>query len=127
MNASFIKNINKKQNETEQKLCLITTNTVTIPPYHISLVPLKTINQTKNAKIQSEALLEIEEYPEQQELVLIPTLQKLGSRVPDAYMAVQWNPGGQTVILKRNRTIGYVKESDYIEKGPQEQPEIGGK
>ena len=33
------------QIKTEQKLCLTTTNTVTIPPYHISIVPLKAINQ----------------------------------------------------------------------------------
>ena len=39
-----------EQNETEQKLHLITTNTVTIPPQHISLVPLKTINQAINTK-----------------------------------------------------------------------------
>ena len=48
-----------KQNEAEQRLCLITKNTITIPPYHISPVPLKAINQAINTKIKSEALLEI--------------------------------------------------------------------
>ena len=56
------------------------------------VVPLKGINQVINTKLQSEALLEIVKKPflaiEQLEFVLIPTLQKLGSRVPDAYMAV---------------------------------------
>ena len=83
-------------NETDQKICLLTTNTVTIPPHHISLVPLKATNQTMNTKFPSEASLEIEENPfltiEQPELLLIPTLEKLGSQVPDAYMAVLWNP-----------------------------------
>ena len=63
-----------EHNETEQKLCLITTNTVTIPPQHISLVPLKANNQAINTKFPSEALLEIEENPfltiEQPELVV---------------------------------------------------------
>ena len=31
-------------------------------------------------------------------------------------MAVLWNPGGQTLILKRNMTISYVKESYEMEK-----------
>ena len=72
-----------KQNETEQKLHSITTNTVTILPHHISLVPLKAINQAKNTKFPSEALFKIKEDPfltiEQPGLVLIPTLQNLGS------------------------------------------------
>ena len=49
---------------------------------------------------------------EPQELVLIPNLQKLGSWVSDAYMAVLLNSGGQTLLLKMNMTIGYVKELD---------------
>ena len=81
-----------RSNETEQKLHLITTNTVTIPPYDISLLPLKALNQAINTKTKAEALLEIEENSfltiEQLELLLIPTVQKLGSREPDAYMAV---------------------------------------
>ena len=68
---------------TEQKLHLIATNTVTIPPHHISLVSLKAINYAINTKFLSEPLLQIEENPfltiEQAELVLTPNLQKLGS------------------------------------------------
>ena len=71
-----------EQNETEQKLHL-TTNTVTVLPHHISIVPLMDINHAINTKFPSEALLKIEETPfltiEQQQLVLIATLQDLGS------------------------------------------------
>ena len=42
-------------------------------------------------------------------------------------MAVLWNPSRQTIILKRNMTIGYVKESDCIEKDPPEQLKNLGK
>ena len=94
-----------EQTETEQKLCLITTNIVTIPPYHISIFPLQAINQEINTNIQPDALIEIEENTfltiEQLDLILIPTLQKLGPSVSNVYMAVLWNPGDQTVTLKR--------------------------
>ena len=115
-----------EQNETELKIHLITTTTVTIPSHHISLVPLKAIKQAINTKFSSEALLEIETV-EQSELVLMPTLERLGSEVPGTYMAVLWNPSGQNLILKWNMTICYVRESDYKEKGPQEQLENSGK
>ena len=92
-----------EQIEIVQRIHLITANTVTIPPYHISTVPLKAINQAINTSLQPDAFTEIEENPflatEQLDLVLIITLQKLGSRVPNVYMAVLWSPGGQTVIL----------------------------
>ena len=52
-----------EQNETEHKLCLITTFTVTIPPYHIYIAPLKAINQPINNNIQPDTLIEIEENP----------------------------------------------------------------
>ena len=94
-----LKGLADVQNVTEQKIHLITTNTVTILPHHISFVPLEAINQVINIKFPSEALLEIEENPfltiEQPELVLMPILQRLGSQIPDKYMAVLWNPGGQ--------------------------------
>ena len=55
------------------------------------------------------------------------TLQRLGFQVPDTYMAVLWNPGGQTLILKQSMTISYVKELDYKEKDLQEQLKNSGK
>ena len=67
-----------KQNKTEKKLHLITSNTVTIPPYHISITPLKAIKQTMNNNIKPNNLTEIEVKPflatEQPESVLIPML-----------------------------------------------------
>ena len=53
---------------------------------------------------------------EQPDLIIISMIQQLRLRIQDVYMAVLWNPGGQPIILKRNTTISYVKESDYIEK-----------
>ena len=50
MIASF-KILTDDQNETEQKLHLITINIVAIQPYLISIVPLKAINQPINTKI----------------------------------------------------------------------------
>ena len=92
------------QNETDQKLHLITTNTVTIPPHHASFGPIKAINQTINT-LFIWSILDIEASPflttEQSELILILTLQKLGFRVPDTYMAVLWNSGGQTLTIKK--------------------------
>ena len=42
-------------------------------------------------------------------------------------MAVLWNPSGQTLRLKRNMTIDYVKQSDYMEKELSEQFKNSGK
>ena len=36
-------------------------------------------------------------------------------------------PGGQTVILNRNMTVRYVRESDYIQNGLMDQQETVGK
>ena len=71
--------------------------------------PIEAINHATcnniKPKIEENSFLAIE----QLDLVLIPMLQNLGSRIPNVYMAVLWNPGGQTAILKRNTTISYVK------------------
>ena len=121
----FLETPSGKQYETYQKLHLITNNTVTIPPYHISIASLKAINHTISKNIKPNTLIKIEENPflaiEQQDIVLIPILQKLGPRVPNVYMAVLWNPGGYPVTLKRNMTISHVRESDYMEKSPPDQ------
>ena len=57
----------------------------------------------------------------------MPTLQRLRSQVPETYMAVLWDSGGQNVMLKWYMTIGYVKGSEYKEKDPLEQLENSGK
>ena len=46
-------------------------------------------------------------------------LKKPGPKITNVYMAVLWNPGGQTVILQRSMTICYIKESDYMEIAPR--------
>ena len=91
-----------KQHKTDQKLCLITNNAVTIPPYHTSTAPLKAINHVTNNNIKPNTLMEIEENPflaiEEPDLILLQMLYKLEPRIPKVCMAVQWYPGGQTVI-----------------------------
>ena len=47
---ALLKILTDGQNEIEPKAYLITTTRVTIPTHHISLVPLKTINQAVNVK-----------------------------------------------------------------------------
>ena len=93
-----------KQYEIDQKLHLMTNNTFTIPLYHISIAPLKAIYHAICNKFKPNIIIEIEENHflaiEQLDIVLIPILQKLGPQIPNVYMAVLWNPGGQTVILK---------------------------
>ena len=31
-------------------------------------------------------------------------------------MAILWNPGGNSINIKRNTTISYMKESGYVDK-----------
>ena len=52
---------------------------------------------------------------EQPNITVIPALQKPDNKTPDKFMAVLWNPG-DPITIKRNTTIGYMKESDYVEK-----------
>ena len=114
-----------KPQEAGQKLHLMTNHTVTILPYHISIIPVKSINHALSSNIKSNTLIEIEENPflsiEQPDLIMIPMLQKLGLIIPAVYMAVLWNPGGQPIILKRNTTIA--RESDYMANRPLNQQE----
>ena len=109
----------------EKRIHVATGHTVTIPPYHIDVIPLKPVNHTCNIDLKSNTLLEIEENPflpvEQPKITIIPTLQKLEGRTPDAFQAVIWNPGGHNITLKRNTTINYVKESSHIEKSQIDQ------
>ena len=42
--VAFLETPSGKQYKTEQKLCFITNNTVTIQPYHNQIAPLKAIN-----------------------------------------------------------------------------------
>ena len=60
---------------------------------------------------------------EQPNMNIIPVLQKHDNRTPDKFMAILWNPGGHSISIKRNMTIGYKKESEYIEKSQTDQQE----
>ena len=44
---------------------------------------------------------------------IIPVLQKLENRTSDKFMAILWNPVGDS---KKEHNTGYMKESDYVEK-----------
>ena len=119
--ASLEKSSDEKQ-VIDKRMHLVANYTVTIPPYQISVVPLILVTNTCDTNLRPHTLLEIEETPflsiDQQNMKIIPILQKLGFRMPDEFMAVLWNPGGQAIILKRNTTISNAKESDYVEKIP---------
>ena len=62
-----------------EKIHVVTKHTATLPPHHISIVPLSPINYTEN--IQTNTLLDMEENPffliEQSNITIIPGLQKL--------------------------------------------------
>ena len=88
--------------ERNEKIHVVTKHTIIIPPYHISIVPLPSINHTEN--IKTNTLLEIENSLffciKQLNITITPTLQKLESRMPDKFMAYLWNPGGKTITIK---------------------------
>ena len=97
--------------ETDDKICVMTKSTVTLPPHHISIVSLTAINYP--GKVHTDILLGMKENPfftiKQQNITIIPALQKLDNRTPDKFMAVLWNPGADSISIKRNTTIGYMK------------------
>ena len=108
--------------ETYEKICVITKSRVTLPPHHISIVPLMPVNHP--GKIHTDTLLEMEENPFftfEQHMIIIPASQKLDHRIPDKFMAMLWKPSGDSISIKRNTTISYMKESDYIEKSQSAQ------
>ena len=47
--------------ETNEKICVVMKSTVTLPPHHISIVPLTPINYPD--KIHTNTLLDLEENP----------------------------------------------------------------
>ena len=53
---------------------------------------------------------------EQPNITIIPAIQKCDSKTPDTFMAILWNPGGHSMNTRKNKTIGYIKELEYIEK-----------
>ena len=77
-------------NQIKPKIHLRANTTVT--PHHVPIVPLKAISQAINEKLTSETLLEIEKNPfltiELSKLGLVPTLQRLDSKVPHLHGSV---------------------------------------
>ena len=102
--------------EKGKKIHVITKSTVTLPPHHISIIPLTPTDYPH--KIHTDTLLEMEENPfftiEQPDITIILALQKLDNKTHDKFMTIIWNPGGDSISVKRNTTISYMKESDYI-------------
>ena len=98
---------------------------VTLPPHYISIVPLTPIKYKGNK--QTNTLLEMEEnhffFIEQPNITIIPALQKLYNRTPNQFLAALWNHGGHSISIKKNVTIGYIRESEYIEKSQTDQQE----
>ena len=60
----------------------------------------------------------------QPNISIIPALQKLDNRTSDKFMAILQNPGGNSISIKKNATISYMKESDYVEKSQIKQENI---
>ena len=58
-----LETLSGKEHKIDQKLCLITNNTVTIPLYHICKALLKAINHIISNNIKPNTLIEIEENP----------------------------------------------------------------
>ena len=111
--------------EINEKICVVTKHTVTHLPYYISIVPLTSINHTESILINT--LIEIEGNPffslEQPNIIIMPTLQELDSRTPDKFITILWNPDDCSMHIKKNMTIGYVKESENIKKAQTDQQE----
>ena len=53
---AFLETPSGKPQETGKKLCLMSNHTVTIPPYHISIIPLKSINYKLSSNIKPNTL-----------------------------------------------------------------------
>ena len=81
---------------------IVAGHTITIPPYHNSIIPLQPVNHTFETNLQPNTLLKLEENPflfiEQLTITIVPVLN------------------GHTMILRETLPFEYVKESDYIEK-----------
>ena len=79
---AFLERPSCKPQEAGQKLHLMTSHTITVTPYHVSIIPLKSINHVLSSNIKPNTLIEIEENAflsiEQSDLKIIPMLKKLG-------------------------------------------------
>ena len=108
---------------------MVTKHTGALPPYHISIIPFIAIHHREI--MPTNTLLEIEENPffsiEQPNITIIPTLQKLESKTPNKFMAILWNPGGHSITINKNTTIGYVKNWNILKIPKLTNKKISGK
>ena len=56
-------------------------------------------------------------------ITIILATQKPDNRTPSKFMGILWNPGGDSISIKRNTTISYINESDDTEKSLSDQLE----
>ena len=94
--------------ERDKNICVVTNHTVTISPYHISIVPLTPINQIRS--IYTNIPLQIEDSLfisiNQPNIAIIPTLQELESfnmwQIHSNLMESRWSHNN------------YIKEHDNL-------------
>ena len=112
--------------EIDEKMCVVTKAQL---PYHPTTLQLTPISWS--GKIHKKALFEMEENPyfciEQPNSTIIPALPNPDNRAPGKFMTILWNPDGQSISIKKNPIIGYVKESDSIKNSKQTKKKISRK
>ena len=85
-----------------ERKCSFTNRTITIPPYHVSMISLIPVRQPI---LLPNTLIGIDKSPfllkEQHSISILPLLQKVGDRLPDEFITVLWNHGDHTVTLKK--------------------------
>ena len=77
-----------------------------MPPYHVSLIPLKPV---EHLVFWPSTLIEIEVNLflsiEQPGIVILLLLLKVGDRLPDKLIAALWNQGSHTITLKKTTLL----------------------
>ena len=100
----------------DERKCSVTNRTITTPPYNVSMVPFIPVG---HLVLWPNTLSEMDKSPflpiEQPSISILPLLQKAGDRLPDESITAFWNHCDHIVTLKKNTTIGYVREADYRE------------
>ena len=99
----------------DERKFLVVSNTVNIPPCHVSIILLKLVG---HMVLWPNTLYEIAENPfpliEEPNVAILPVLEKVGDRFSDEYITTLCNQGGHPITLKENTTAGYVKEAYAI-------------
>ena len=105
----------------DERKCLVTNNTITIPPYHVSIILLKPVD---HMVLWPNTWIERDENPfpsiEQHGIAILQLLQKVGDRLPDEFITALWDHGGPTITLKKyhylacQRSWLYIKTYDLV-------------